>query len=131
MRTTLTWAIGAVLLGCAAGAAFGYWEARPWTIHASSGPKNENGPAEKNAGKQPQAVIGETTYNFDKMESGTTQRHTFTLKNAGSAALAVEYVSHTCKCTTVELEGRSVEPGAHALVKPGQEIPILLEWEAK
>jgi hypothetical protein len=131
MRTTLTWAIGAVLLGCAAGAALGYWEARPWTILASSASKSEGQPAVKSAGNEPQAVISETTYNFDKMESGTTQRHTFTLKNAGSSSLTLEFVSHTCKCTTVELEGRPVEPGAQALVKPGEEIPILLEWEAK
>ncbi|MBA3483793.1 MAG: DUF1573 domain-containing protein [Pirellulales bacterium] len=131
MRTTLTWAICAALLGSIAGVALGYWEARPWALGAASGPaaKADANPAKPVAA--PKAEIVETTFNFDKMESGTTQRREFPVKNAGKAPLSIEFVSHTCKCTTVELNGNKVEPGASAVVPPGDAAVVLLEWAAK
>jgi hypothetical protein len=131
MRTTLTWAICAALLGSIAGVALGYWEARPWTLGAASAPaaKADANPAKPLAA--PKAEIAETTFNFDKMESGASQRREFPVKNVGDAPLSIEFVSHTCKCTTVELNGKKVEPGAAAVVAPGQQAVVMLEWQAK
>jgi hypothetical protein len=131
MRTTLTWAICAALLGSLAGVALGYWEARPWALGAASAPaaKADANPAKPLAA--PKAQIAETTFNFDKMESGAKERHNFPIKNAGDAPLSIEFVSHTCKCTTVELDGKDVEPGAAAVVAPGDQAVVMLEWQAK
>jgi hypothetical protein len=135
MRTTLTWIICAAILGAIGGASFGYWEARPWVMKsggASPSPKaDEKESAAAPAPSEPQAVIGDTTFNFDKMESGTTQSHVFPIKNAGGAPLTITYVTHTCKCTSVELNGSAVEPGASTIIKPGEEGSIRLEWAAK
>jgi hypothetical protein len=131
MRTTLTWAICAALLGSIAGVALGYWEARPWTLGAAGAPaaKADADPAKPLAA--PKAEIAETTFNFDKMESGATQRRDFPVKNTGKAPLSIEFVSHTCKCTTVELNGKKVEPGAAVVVAPGEQAVVMLEWQAK
>jgi hypothetical protein len=133
MRTTLTWAICAILLGGVAGVALGYWEARPWTLRDSA-PLAAKANAKTEAAKPasaPKAEIAETTFNFDKMESGTSQRHEFPIKNTGDAPLSIEFVSHTCKCTRVELNDKEVEPGATAVIAPGDQAIVLLEWQAK
>jgi hypothetical protein len=135
MRSTLLWIISAAILGALGGATFGYWEARPWAMHAEAKPQTTKA-AEKEAApaataSEPQAVIGDTTFNFEKMESGMKQRHAFPIKNVGGAPLTITYVTHTCKCTSVELNGQLVEPGASTLIKPGEEGSILLEWAAK
>ncbi|BBO35475.1 DUF1573 domain-containing protein [Lacipirellula parvula] len=136
MKTTLVWFLTAATLGIAAGAALGYWEARPWTMSNGSKPAlAATEPAAKGDDAPPsnaaQAVIDETTFDFDKMESGTKQQHTFEIKNGGKSPLDLEFVSHTCKCTTVELNGQDVEPGAGATVKPGESAKVMLEWAAK
>jgi hypothetical protein len=135
MKTTLVWFLTAATIGVAAGAALGYWEAKPWTVRGGKiSAKNDPAAGEANA-KPPasaaQASIDEMTFNFDKMESGTTQRHVFPIKNSGKSPLDLEFVSHTCKCTTVELNGKPVEPGASATVLPGETGEVLLEWAAK
>lgn len=134
MKTTLTWVISALLLGAAAGAALGYWEARPWAMNA--GPRQPSAPSDEPAAGDeaaPRAIasIDETTFNFDKMESGATQRHAFPIRNTGNIPLTIEFVSHTCKCTEVLLAGKPAEPGATAVVKPGEETEVILEWAAK
>ena len=136
MKTTLVWFLTAATLGVATGAALGYWEARPWTMPNSSKPAapaaaEPAAKADAPPSNSAQAVIEETTFDFDKMESGTTQQHTFEIKNGGKSPLDLEFVSHTCKCTTVELNGQDVEPGAGATVKPGESAKVMLEWAAK
>src|SRR5688572_827171 len=120
MKTTLVWFLTAATIGVAAGAALGYWEARPWTVKNAATPATQESAetGEKPPADAAQASIDETTFNFDKMESGTTQRHKFEIKNEGQSPLDLEFVSHTCKCTTVELNGKPVEPGASATVPP-------------
>jgi hypothetical protein len=130
MRTTLTWALCAVLIGAVAGVALGYWEARL----GKSGPATPPLQTTKSTGSEksgPKAVVAETTYNFDKMESGATQRHDFPITNGGDEPLKIEFVSHTCKCTTVELNGNPVEPGSSTVVPPGEKAVVMLEWAAK
>jgi hypothetical protein len=131
MRTTLTWAICAVLLGAVSGVALGYWEARLGAPLPSPTPTAEATKTDPSKTTGPKAVIAETTYNFDKMESGATQRHDFPIANGGDEPLKVEFVSHTCKCTTVELNGKPVEPGSAAVVAPGEKAVVMLEWAAK
>lgn len=135
MKTTLVWFLAAATVGVAAGAALGYWEAKPWTVKGAKVSAKSNPAAgeakEKPSASAAQASIDETTFNFDKMESGTTQRHVFPIKNSGKSPLDLEFVSHTCKCTTVELNGNRVEPGAAATVQPGESAEVLLEWAAK
>lgn len=134
MKTTLVWLLAAATIGVAAGAALGYWEAKPWTVRGGKVSAKSNptaGEANDKPASAAQASIDETTFNFDKMESGTTQNHTFEIKNTGNSPLDLEFVSHTCKCTTVELDGNPVEPGASATVKPGESAKVLLEWAAK
>jgi hypothetical protein len=136
MKTTLVWFLTAATIGVAAGAALGYWEAKPWTVRggktvAKQGDPGAPGDQKEAANAAAKAAIDETTFNFDKMESGTTQQHTFEIKNTGASPLDLEFVSHTCKCTTVKLNGNDVEPGAGATVKPGESAKVLLEWAAK
>jgi hypothetical protein len=135
MKTTLVWILTAATIGVAAGAALGYWEAKPWTVRggkvaAKSDPAAGDSKATPPANAA-QASIDETTYKFGNMESGTTQRRTFVVRNSGKSPLDLEFVSHTCKCTTVELNGKAVEPGAAATVKPGEAGEVMLEWAAK
>ncbi len=130
MRTTLTWAICAVLVGAIAGIALGYWESHPGKTALPIHPRQTAATKAPEAAG-PKAVIAETTYNFDKMESSTKQRHDFPITNAGDEPLKIEFVSHTCKCTTVELNGKQVEPGAAAVVDPGEKAVVMLEWVAK
>jgi hypothetical protein len=130
MRTTLVWVVAASLVGAAVGVAAGYWEARPWAA-AGAVPAKPSAPAAEEASAGARAVIDETTYKFGKMESGAKQRHVFPIRNEGKIPLTIEFVSHTCKCTTVELDGRLAEPGVSAVVPPGKETTVLLEWAAK
>jgi len=134
MKTTLTWAISACLFGAIGGVALGYWEARPWTVPSadrSSAKVDEHSAADEKQPAGPKAAIDETNYKFGKMEIGTKQRRTFPIRNVGDSPLTIEFVSHTCKCTTVELDGKPAEPGATAVVKPGEESAVLLEWAAQ
>ncbi len=131
MRTTLTWAICAVLLGCLAGVGLGYWEARPWTVGAVSKPAATMVKDVAAQAAAPKLAIAETTFNFDKMEIGATQSHEFPIENTGDAPLSIEFVAHTCKCTTIALNGKAVEVGASVVVSPGEKAVVLLEWAAK
>lgn len=130
MKSTLGLAATGIVLGAAAGAALGYWEARPWDLIDVPPPVGAaSKPAERKSG--PVATVPETTYEFGNMESGTTKRHSFSVKNAGDEPMLLVYLSHTCKCTNVEMGDKSVEPNAQLVLKPGEETKITLEWAAK
>lgn len=140
MKSTWTFVAAGVVVGALAGVAVGYWEARPWAAGKSlasstpaGAPAAPNGESSTNddetAGAH--AVAPETTFHFGNMESGAKQRHTFPLRNTGSGPLTVSYVSHTCKCTEVRWNDKSVEPGAAFVVPPKGEATIMLEWAAK
>lgn len=129
MNKTIVWMLAAIAFGAAGGAALGYWEARPWTVR----PAAAKTPATKPAAiavtaDGPRAAIAETTFNFDKMETGAKARHTFAIRNEGKAPLTVEFLSHTCKCTKVELNGKAVEVGDLITIPPGGQGEALLEW---
>lgn len=131
MKTTLKWALAAILLGAACGVALGFWEAQPWKLALSDAPSKPAVEAKAAPASEAKAVVPETEFKFDRMESGTTQSHSFPIRNVGARPLTVTFVSHTCKCTTVQLDGSDVEPGDSIVVPPGGEKAAFLEWEAK
>lgn len=129
MNKTLIWMLAAIAVGAAGGAALGYWEARPWTIHAAvDKPTAAKAESVAPPADAPRAAIAETTYNFDKMEKGAKGRHAFPIRNEGESPLTVEFLSHTCKCTQVELDGKPVEVGDLITIPPGGKGEALLEW---
>ncbi|HMO86492.1 MAG TPA: DUF1573 domain-containing protein [Lacipirellulaceae bacterium] len=92
-------------------------------------------PVAQSAGKPagdagPQLALADTTFHFGSMETGTLRRHTFAVQNRGGKPLTVNYVSHTCKCTGVWMDGQEVEPGATAKVPAGGIGEITLQWVA-
>jgi hypothetical protein len=129
VNKTIVWMAAAIVVGAAGGAALGYWEARPWTIHAAvdkpAAPKEAPAAA---SGEAPRAAIAETTYKFDKMETGAQGRHAFPIRNEGKSPLTVAFLSHTCKCTKVELDGKEVDAGDLITIPPGGQGEALLEW---
>jgi hypothetical protein len=141
MKTTLAWAVVATLVGVAGGVALGYWEARPWAVGLKPGAVADHSAEASNAASEAnvaKAVVPETTYHFGNMESGTSQRHEFPIRNEGKSPLTVAFASHTCKCTTIELDGKPVEhegdpiaANASITIPPGGEKMAMLEWAAK
>jgi hypothetical protein len=141
MNRTLSFVLGGIAAGAVAGVAVGYWEARPWAANSASAAPNvaeatESSPAAPSAADPngplvPLAVVRETTFPFGNMESGDVQQHDFPVRNDGAGPLTVTYVSHTCKCTEVRMNGNPVEPGAAVVVRPGEEAKITLQWAAK
>ena len=134
IRSTIAVAVVAGLLG---GAALGAWEAKPWAAAALGSVAGQKSPTTTApvvplpVVGQPAALAPETTYNFGNMETGTAQSHKFPIRNTGSAPLKVTFQSHTCKCTLVQLGGKSVEPNDFVEVPPGGETAVVLEWTAK
>lgn len=130
MKSTLSWVLAGAVVGILSGAALGYWEARPWAASASVA---KSGAAANDATPAlgPKAVATDTTFRFGNMESGAKQRHIFPIRNEGGAPLTITFVSHTCKCTEVQLDGKLVEPGAVVVVPAGGAIDAQLEWAAK
>lgn len=131
MKSTLKWALAAIVVGAVCGVALGFWEARPWRLSLTSEPPKPAADQADGPSTEAKAVVAETEFKFDRMESGATQNHTFPIRNTGSRPLTVTFVSHTCKCTTVQLDGKSVEPGDSIVIPPGGEKAAFLEWAAK
>lgn len=128
---TIKWALAGVFVGAACGVALGFWEARPWTLALTNLPPKSAANDPDKPSSEAKAVVNETEFKFDNMESGTTQSHSFPIRNEGGRPLTVTFVSHTCKCTTVQLDGKDVEPGDSIVIPPGGEKAAFLEWEAK
>jgi len=75
----------------------------------------------------PSAVVEESlVHNFGTMSQHSEGRHTWVVKNAGRADLELWKISSSCTCTLANLK-----EGQRAVVKPGQQIEILLEWQTK
>lgn len=124
MKSVLGVILFAALSGLGLGAALGYLEGR---LPEVSPPKlsSEGSEATESTSivKRPIAELAETTFDFDRMERGTSMTHAFKIKNAGDAPLHVEVVSTTCKCTVGDLAKNDLAPG--------EETDIVLEWTAK
>lgn len=122
---------GAVAAGVAAGALLGYVEARPWTWRPENFQPAAPAEEEQAQSRKPLLRVDEPIYNFDAMEVGTTERHTFRIANESDQPVSVAYVSMTCQCTGLALDGETVEPGAERTIAPGETLAAELEWEAK
>ena len=122
MKPVLTIVFFAALAGVALGTALGYLEARlPDQQQVSKELAEPTTKAEPTRG--PMAQVPETTFNFDRIERGTSMKHKFKIRNVGDKPLKVEVVSTTCKCTVGDL-GKNDIP-------PGEETDVELEWTAK
>lgn len=60
---------------------------------------------------QPVAQTDETLYNFGATYSGTPVKHTFRIKNAGTAPLIIGAVQTSCGCTAAKPTKSTVAPG--------------------
>jgi hypothetical protein len=130
MNSTLKPLLAALVLGVVGGYGLGYWEARPWELGQKQKPPVAEDSAKPDQPKGPQAVVAETKFAFGNMESGTNQTHDFPIENRGDAPLAVKFLTHTCKCTGVWMDGKEVEPEARATVAPGEKLVVTLNWAA-
>jgi hypothetical protein len=78
-------------------------------------------PAGDSTTPQPKVVVeGGDVFNFGTMQVGGTQKHTFVLRNTGTAPLVLTAGEPSCKCTISEF---STEP-----VQPGESREVLLTW---
>jgi hypothetical protein len=58
----------------------------------------------------PQAVIGETTFDFGKIYEDRPLTHTFVIRNTGTVPLRIEDVDPDCACTVASYD-RTIPPG--------------------
>lgn len=68
----------------------------------------------------PQVEIVEPVYHFGRMEPQTTGKHSFEVRNIGTAPLTLNVAGTTCKCTVGGVSANEVPPGEKAFVT--------LEW---
>lgn len=78
-------------------------------------PTNPFTPAE--SGPHPKLEIAEEKYTFDRMPVGGSDRHQFTVKNAGEAPLKLAVGPRTCKCTIGTLTSEEIAPGGTATIE--------------
>jgi len=72
---------------------------------------------------QPQVQGINPIYDFGNVYSGTTVRHTFRLKNAGTAPLTISGVRSSCGCT-------AAQPSKNQLL-PGEESDIAVSFDTR
>lgn len=70
--------------------------------------------------QRPKLKIDETTYNFGDMDPMSSGKHTFIIRNVGSAPLHLRQGETTCKCTLSQLSNGTVAPDSQA--------EVTLEW---
>ncbi len=68
-------------------------------------------------------ILGEADHDFGSMERYAVMRHTFKVKNTGTAELTLDPIRTTCKCTLSNINGDSFEPGEIA--------EVTLEWTGR
>jgi len=57
-------------------------------------------------------VVGGEQFDFGVMEPGSEGKHSFVVRNVGTAPLELKVTGSTCKCTVGSLKQSSLEPGA-------------------
>jgi hypothetical protein len=72
---------------------------------------------------QPRIQVLDPVYDFGKVYSGTTVKHTFRLKNAGTAPLKISAVRTSCGCT-------AAQPTKNELL-PGDESDIAVSFDTR
>ena len=68
----------------------------------------------------PQTQVMESVFNFGRMDPQTSDKHSFQVRNVGTAPLTLNVTGTTCKCTVGGVSAKEVPPGEHAFVT--------LEW---
>lgn len=94
-----------------------------WKVRQDEGLEKIEELAISPTGPYPKAVVDEYTYDFGQMVLGSTQRHTFSIRNEGEAPLKLVKGQSTCKCTLSDL--------AKSEIEPGESVEVDLEWEPK
>lgn len=135
MKNLLAWIAVAAVFGVVLGIVLGYVEARPWAFQVpepgGSLEASHAGHDHPEQQKLPELTIEEPVFDFGNMEIGTSRRHTFPITNEGEVPLTVKYLTNTCQCTAVELDGRTAEGSPPLTLQPGESSSIELEWIAK
>ena len=133
MKTLFALIVGSVLVGLGLGASIAYYEVQPPYVPPAKELVNSNVAKEptSQSPKQPEIVLLETVYEFDRIERGTSMKHDFTVKNIGDSALGIRFESNTCKCTGVAMGGELVQQGQSLKIEAGESSTITLEWAAK
>ncbi len=79
----------------------------------------------KSEGPAPKVELeGNPTYEFGSMSVQKTGNHSWVVKNKGQADLDLWMISSTCMCTFAKFKD-----GKKAIVKPGEQTDIELEWK--
>lgn len=120
MKPVLIIVLLSAMAGVGLGTALGYIEARGLGSRSITEAADE--PLRQST-SGPRAEIPERTYNFHRMERGTSMSHAFKVRNIGDAPLHLEVASTTCKCTVGDLSKNDIPPG--------EETEVELEWTAK
>ncbi len=120
MKPVLSIVFFAAIAGVGLGSALGYIEGR---LPAKIVTKTEASASVGEARLGPVAQVPETTFNFDRIERGTSMKHKFKIRNAGDLPLKLEVLTTTCKCTVGDLQNNEIAPG--------EETDVELEWTAK
>jgi hypothetical protein len=82
--------------------------------------EREAAAARKTSTGTPKVEIIEPVFHFGRMEPQTTGKHSFEVRNIGTAPLTVNVAGTTCKCTVGGVSANEVPPGDKAFVT--------LEW---
>lgn len=72
---------------------------------------------------RPRAVVVDNVFDLGTMNPGDQKKHSFVVRNEGTADLKLELGSTSCKCTLANLDKMSIPPGGSDVVE--------LEWRAE
>jgi|GEM_PF-2431173 hypothetical protein len=85
------------------------------------------------------ADIEETVFEFGTKLVGSTDKHTFTIKNSGEGKLEIKLGKPTCQCTVGEItkvDGEVIKqgpfpPGEEVALAPNESVNIAVQWVMK
>lgn len=61
--------------------------------------------------------VSEITHDFGNIQAPNSVKHTFTVKNDGSAALVIVSASASCGCTSPKFSPKPIQPGESGTVE--------------
>lgn len=80
----------------------------------------------------PLADCGATTHQFGTLALGNEGRHTFVVRNAGTAPLTLTRGATSCSCTVSDFDSRDGgDESAEKTIPPGGEGTVRLMWRGK
>ncbi len=79
-------------------------------------PAKPNGSTDTSNGPHPILVIEAPIHDFGELDSGTPMRHSFKIRNTGTADLVIESVSPSCGCTKGDYD-KVVAPGKEGKIE--------------